>query len=248
VNEGARAAQIIGEAAKGTGVAPRFSVGDALTGTDEDGQVLVLVDGPDQAITDEDVTDEDANQPIIARCWGNSVATGERVNLVSLPDGSTWVVGSTAGQPRCIGASSIPGGTADIPVFSTSPERITDLDCDAQVLHPGHQIAIDVNIQLESAANANTMVGRVRREDEDGNNVEVGRFLRSNQLSVNQHFQVGPRVIDWDPEPEFYTYFVTVEASTTGWALILNPSSTPETAASVTVTDLGPLPASAHRV
>ncbi len=244
-SEGARAADIIDQGTKVTGVAPKFSTGLAETGTDEDGIAVVLVDGPDTIVGEDDASEGDPNQPVLARCWGNSVATGERVNVVTLPDGSTWVTGSTAGQPRCIGATAIAGGTADIPVFSTAPERITDLDTEAQILYDGHQIAIDVNVQIESAANTNTLIGRVRREDEDGNNEEIGRFLRDNQLNVNQTIQANGRVIDWSPEPENYIYFVTVEASDTGWALILNPSSTPLYAASLTVTDLGPLPAGA---
>jgi hypothetical protein len=247
MTEGARAAQIIDEGQKTTGIAPKFWVGDALTGTDEDGQVMVLVDGPDPTTTDDELTTDDANQPIIARCWGNSVATGERVNLVSLPDGSTWVVGSTAGQPRCIGVSVIAGGAADVPVFSTAATPITDLETEAQVLHPDHLIGIDVNVYLESAADTNILVGRVRRQDEDGNTVEVARFLRSNQLSNNQTLVAGVRVYDYAPEPENYIYFPTVQAQTTGWALILDPATTPETAASLVVTDLGPLPPSATR-
>jgi hypothetical protein len=248
MTEGARAALIIDEGQKTTGTAPKFWVGDALTGTDEDGQVIVLVDGPDPTTTDDELTTDDANQPIIARCWGNSVATGERVNLVSLPDGSTWVVGSTAGQPRCIGASAIPGGATDIAIVSTSAVPITDLETEAQVLHPGHLIGIDVNVYLESGAATNLLIGRVRRQDEDGNTEEVGRFLRSNQMGANETIQAGPRVYDWDPEPENYIYFPTVQASDTGWSIILDPSTTPLIAASLVVTDLGPLPASANLV
>jgi hypothetical protein len=245
-DSGFHAAEIINAGTQVTGVAPKFSTGEVQAGTDEDGVAVVLVDGPESIVGEEDITEDDPNQPVLARCWGNSVATGERVNVVTLPDGSTWVAGSTAGQPRCIGVTTIPGGAADVPVFATTEERISDLDTEAQILYDGHAIAVDVNVHLESLAATNTLIGRVRREDEEGNFADVGRFLRSNQMGANETIQCGPRVMDWSPEPGVYQYFVTVEASDVGWAVILN--ITANTAASVTITDLGPLPTSATRV
>ncbi len=244
-DEGSRAAEILTQV---PGLPPRFSVGDAVTGTDEDGQVQVLVDGPDSSSTDEDTTDGDANQPIIARCWGNSVAQGERVNVVTLPDGSSWVVGSTAGQPRCIGASAIPGGATDVTIVSTAATAISDLDTDAGVKHPSHLVGVDVNVFLQSNGANNTLVGRVRRIDEDGTSSEVGRFLRSTDMANNQTIEAGVRVYDWAPEPGQYTYRATVQAAVTGWTMILSPNTTPEVAASLVVSDLGPLPDSANLV
>ncbi len=241
-----RAAETNAKALQTSGVAPVYNVGTVTSGTDEDGDCQVLVDGPID-ISDDD-TEDVGNEPVTARCWATPVSQGTRVRVCTNPDGTTDVVGAGGGQPCLIGIATIPGGETDVAVVSTAQVAISDLEASAEVLHPGHAVQVTVNVHLSSGAASNTLVGRVIRRDDEGNLTEVGRFLRSSAMGNNETIQAGVPVTDWDPEPGVYTYYPTVQASATGWSVILDPATTPDTAASLTVTDLGPLPPGAARV
>lgn len=230
------------QAARNAGQPVSLATGTAVSNTNEDGTVQVLVDGPVGAGTDDpDAPNADA---VIARCVAGYVAQDERVVLL-VSGGTVYVVGSggdgSEGQPRTLGAASI-APTSNIPVGVTSAVPITALTADAQVLHPGHLIEVNVNVHLTSNGANNTLTGRVIRQDSEGVNVEVGRFLRSSQMGNGETIQAGPTVFDFAPEPGPYVYFPTVQASVGGWTLILSPATSPLVVASLVVADLGPLP------
>jgi hypothetical protein len=221
---------------------PLYGTGTAQGYTDEEGEVDVLLDGPPSTSPDEDDTSADANQPVKASVICGSVALGEKVRTVYTPDGSVFVVGSMGGQPKVIGAALIEGGNTDIAVVSTTPEAITDLRAEVTIQHPGHLIRIDTNIFLQSGGASNILTGRVRREDETGATVEVGRFLRSSAMGLNQTIMAGVPCFDYAPDPGAYVYWPSVAADVGGWSIILDPASTPLVAAALVVTDCGALP------
>lgn len=226
---------------------PQWWTGTAQSVTDEDGLVEVLVDGPDAVVDEEDTSTDDPNQPVLVGCPGIQVAPEQRVLGVTLPNGSAWVMGSPQGQPFLLGTASIAGGTADQSFTSVAQQTLVGMTVEVEILHPDHLIGIDVNAQIVSGGAANALTGRVIRTDEDGAAVEIGRFLRNSAMASGQDVQVGPRVIDYDVEPGTYSYSCTVQATVTGFTFRTTPGTTPQTAASTTVCDLGPKPTSTFR-
>lgn len=238
------AAETNNQAARNAGTPLVLFVGTAESNTDEDGTVQVTVDAPES----EGASDEDTptDLPITARCWGRYVAQGERVHGL-FSAGTAYVVGSGGdggeGQPDTIGAASIEP-TTDIAIASTAQVQISGLEAECSVLHPNHLVEINVNVHLQSGAAANLLTGRVIRIDSEGDEVEVGRWLRNSALANNQTVQGGVPVFDFAPDPGDYIYVPSVQASVTGWSLILSPATSPLTVASCVVTDRGPLPVS----
>jgi hypothetical protein len=237
-------AELLALAGKG-GPPPKLYTGSAEGVTSEDGATSVRVKTAAD-VFDEETDSEDLNPPVEAITLIRPVSAGEEVLVLQdVASGAAYVVPYASGL---IGVASIPGGEPDVAVVSTSPVSITDLEAEAEILWPDHLIEIQVNAYISSGGAANTLIGRVMREDEDGVSVEVGRFLRSNQVGNNQTIQVGVPVHDVAPEPGVYSYRPSIEAAVTGWSIILSPGSTPETAASLTVYDKGALPTTAARV
>lgn len=224
-----------------------WNVGTAQGVTDEEGVTLVLVDGPAGAVAEEDVSDDDANVPVECQTIGQPVANGQRVWVASLPNGATVVLGSPGGQPGLLGHASIAGGVANQTFVSTSAKTLVGLEAEVEVLWPDHEISVDVSAQFQSNGANNVLTGRIMRTDEEGNTVEVGRFLRSSAMASGETIQAGVTVKDYAPEPGVYVYYATCQATVTGFRLITNPGTTPLTAAAMDVLDLGALPTSTLR-
>lgn len=242
MSEGQRAAEILHQAKRQLGVAPQWRTAQAASYTDADGDVEVILDGLDTSSGADDDEDLGANTACFARVLCGPVAMDERVATVTTPDGGLYVVGSMGGQPRCVGLAAIAGGAADVAVASTLPIGIDDLRAEYTVAQPNHLFRFDTSIYLQSGGAANTLIGRIRREDPDATTVEVGRFLRSTGLANNETVMAGVSVFDVAPDTGVYTAWPSVQASVTGWSIILNPSTTPLWAASLAVMDCGPLP------
>jgi hypothetical protein len=238
------AAETNAQGLKQSGVAPSLLTGTATSNTDEDGTVQVEIDGPDTvtASTEDDPT----NEPIYARCVAGYVAQDERVHVL-FSGGTAYVIGSGGdggeGQPRTIGAASIEPQT-DVAILGTAQTMVPLLAAESTILHPGHLIEICVNMHLQSGAASNTITGRVIRTDADGVDVEVARFCRESALANNQTIQVGVPVFDFAPEPGTYSYTPSLQASSTGLTIVLDPATSPLVVASCIVKDQGPLPVS----
>lgn len=221
-----------------------FVTGEAQGITDEDGYTSVLLDGPPDLVDDDDTDESTTNTAMPMQTLVRGLARGERCVVLTTAAGAAYALPFANGL---IGAASIPGGETDIAVVSTDAEPIALLEVEAEVLWPGHLVTIEINAYIQSGAAGNVLIGRIERTDADGTVVEVGRFLRASQVANNETMQVGIPVDDVDPAPGVYTYTPTIQAGTTGWSIILDPSTTPETAASMKVIDHGPLPTGATR-
>lgn len=227
---------------------PRWCSGTVVSGTDPGGYCEVIIDSAltvvaSEAEADTDPIDPlDPNPSVEAKCLTGAVAVDERVMTVSTADGAVYVVGSQGGQPRVVGAAFIAGGVSDIAVASTSATELSALRCEAYLPHPNHLIRVEVSVHLQSGAASNTLIGRVRREDPDAVNVEVGRFLRSSAMGNNETIHAYGAAYDVAPDPGEYEFFPTLQASDTGFTVVTDPSTTPAVAAALVVTDLGALP------